>query len=104
MGIPACGLGDRGHHYPAQLSGGQRQRVAIARALAADPAVVLADEPTAALDSHSGANVVSLFRRLADDGRAIVIVTHDSRILDRGDRIVEMEDGRVVDPAHRRHP
>ena len=98
------GLGDRGHHYPAQLSGGQRQRVAIARALAADPAVVLADEPTAALDSHSGANVVSLFRRLADDGRAIVIVTHDSRILDRGDRIVEMEDGRVVDPAHRRQP
>lgn len=90
------GLADRADHYPAQLSGGQRQRVAIARALAADPAVVLADEPTAALDSHSGAKVIGLFRRLADQGRAVVIVTHDNRILKSGDRIVKMEDGLVV--------
>lgn len=90
------GLGDRVHHYPAQLSGGQKQRVAIARALAADPAVVLADEPTAALDSHSGAKVIALFRALADQGRAVVVVTHDNRILGAGDRIVRMEDGLVV--------
>lgn len=90
------GLADRADHFPAQLSGGQRQRVAIARALAADPEVVLADEPTAALDSHSGAKVIGLFRRLADQGRAVVIVTHDNRILKSGDRIVKMEDGVVV--------
>ena len=82
------------------VTGGQKQRVAIARALAADPAVVLADEPTAALDSHGGAKVVGLFRRLADQGRAVVIVTHDSRILGAGDRIVEMEDGVVVPGTH----
>ncbi len=94
------GLGDRAHSYPAQMSGGQKQRVAIARALAADPVVVLADEPTAALDSHSGAKVVALFRRLADQGRAVVIVTHDNRILGSGDRIVEMEDGVIVPRTH----
>ncbi|HWB79178.1 MAG TPA: ABC transporter ATP-binding protein [Nannocystaceae bacterium] len=90
------GLGDRVGSYPAQLSGGQKQRVAIARALAPDPAVILADEPTAALDSTSGAKVIALFRRLADQGRAVVIVTHDNRILGAGDRIVKMEDGMMV--------
>ncbi len=90
------GLGDRCGSYPAQLSGGQKQRVAIARALAADPALILADEPTAALDSQSGAKVIALFRRLADEGRAVVIVTHDNRILGAGDRIVKMEDGLMV--------
>jgi putative ABC transport system ATP-binding protein len=94
------GLGDRANSYPSQLSGGQKQRVAIARALASDPALVLADEPTAALDSTSGAKVVALFRRLADEGRAVVIVTHDNRILGAGDRIVEMEDGVMITPQH----
>jgi putative ABC transport system ATP-binding protein len=98
--LAEVGLGDRAHSYPAQMSGGQKQRVAIARALAADPAVILADEPTAALDSTSGAKVVSLFRRLADQGRAVVIVTHDNRILGSGDRIIEMEDGLVVPGTH----
>jgi putative ABC transport system ATP-binding protein len=93
------GLGDRTGSYPTQLSGGQKQRVAIARALASDPALILADEPTAALDSTSGAKVVALFRRLADEGRAVVIVTHDNRILGAGDRIVKMEDGAIVPPA-----
>lgn len=94
------GLADKAGSFPSQMSGGQKQRVAIARALAADPAVVLADEPTAALDSTSGAKVVALFRKLADQGRAVVIVTHDSRILGAGDRIVEMEDGVIVPGSH----
>lgn len=98
--LAEVGLAEKAGSFPAQMSGGQKQRVAIARALAADPAVVLADEPTAALDSHSGAKVVGLFRRLADQGRAVVIVTHDSRILSAGDRIVEMEDGVVVPGTH----
>jgi putative ABC transport system ATP-binding protein len=98
--LAQVGLGDKTESHPAKMSGGQKQRVAIARALAADPAVILADEPTAALDSHSGANVVALLRGLADAGRAVVIVTHDSRILHAGDRIIEMEDGRIVPGQH----
>ncbi|HEY6876387.1 MAG TPA: ABC transporter ATP-binding protein [Polyangiales bacterium] len=90
------GLLQHADRYPSELSGGQQQRVAIARALAADPQLILADEPTAALDSQAGANVVALFRKLADQGRAVVIVTHDVRILDRADRIIRMADGRVV--------
>jgi putative ABC transport system ATP-binding protein len=83
--------------FPADLSGGQKQRVAVARALAGGPAVILADEPTAALDSHSGRNVMSLMRDLAHkNGRGVVVVTHDSRVLEFGDRIVRMEDGRIV--------
>lgn len=84
--------------FPADLSGGQKQRVAVARALAGGPAVILADEPTAALDSHSGKNVMGILRDLAHThGRAVVIVTHDSRVLEFGDRIVHMEDGRIVE-------
>ncbi len=83
--------------FPADLSGGQKQRVAVARALAGGPAVILADEPTAALDSHSGRNVMAILRGLAHEhGRAVVVVTHDSRVLEFGDRIVRMEDGRIV--------
>jgi putative ABC transport system ATP-binding protein len=95
--LASVGLADRADRFPSQLSGGQKQRVAIARALAADPQVILADEPTAALDSQSGAKVISLFRELANQGRAVVIVTHDNRILHHGDRIVKMEDGRIID-------
>jgi putative ABC transport system ATP-binding protein len=83
--------------FPADLSGGQKQRVAVARALAGGPAVILADEPTAALDSHSGRKVMSLMRDLAHKNRrGVVVVTHDSRVLEFGDRIVRMEDGRIV--------
>ena len=83
--------------FPADLSGGQKQRVAVARALAGGPAVILADEPTAALDSHSGRNVMAILRDLAhENGRGVVVVTHDSRVLEFGDRIVRMEDGRIV--------
>ena len=98
--LAQVGLADRAEHFPGKLSGGQKQRVAIARALAADPAIVLADEPTAALDSESGAKVIALLRCLADhDGRAVVIVTHDNRITQFADRIIHLEDGHIVAPA-----
>ena len=94
------GLGERVHYYPEKLSGGQKQRVAIARALAPSPRLLLADEPTAALDKTSGRDVVDLFRQLADShGAAIVMVTHDNKILDIADRVVNLEDGRLVASA-----
>ncbi len=100
------GLADRVDHMPDQLSGGQQQRVAIARALAVQPAVVLADEPTAALDSTRSRDVMQLFRRVAHDrGAAVVVVTHDHRTLDAFDTVHEMEDGRLFPhrPAHADH-
>src|SRR5262249_34469489 len=91
------GLEQKGNSYPADLSGGQKQRVAIARALAGNPPIVLADEPTAALDSTSGKNVIELLQKLAHEHRrAVVMVTHDPRVLSYGDRIIHLEDGRVV--------
>ena len=90
------GLGHRIHYKPKSLSGGQKQRVAIARGLVHQPKLVLADEPTAALDEQSGREVVTLFQELArDEGVTIIIVTHDNRILDVADRIVNMVDGRI---------
>ena len=92
------GLAERQHYFPEKLSGGQKQRVAIARALAPSPRLLLADEPTAALDKTSGRDVVDLFRQLADDnGAAIVMVTHDNKILDIADRIVTLECGQLVE-------
>ena len=92
------GLGERINYIPAKLSGGQKQRVAIARALAASPQLLLADEPTAALDKNSGRDVVDLFRNLArEHGTAIVMVTHDNKILDIADRIVKLEQGSLVE-------
>lgn len=96
--LVAVGLEDHINKYPEQLSGGQKQRVAIARALAAHPKLVLADEPTAALDSKSGRNVVEILQKLArEQGCSILLVTHDDRILDIADRIVTMEDGRLTE-------
>ncbi|AFZ34950.1 ABC exporter ATP-binding subunit, DevA family [Stanieria cyanosphaera PCC 7437] len=95
--LEAVGLGDRVDYYPHDLSGGQKQRVAIARALVSHPKLVLADEPTAALDSKSGRDVVDLMQKLAkEQGCTILIVTHDNRILDVADRIIELEDGRIT--------
>lgn len=95
--LEAVGLGNRLDYYPDNLSGGQKQRVAIARALVSHPKLVLADEPTAALDSKSGRDVVEIMQRLAkDSGCTILLVTHDNRILDIADRIVHMEDGRLA--------
>ena len=96
--LRAVGLGDELHKLPHDLSGGQKQRVAIARALAAHPRLLLADEPTAALDSQTGREVVELLRRLArDQGCAVLMVTHDPRILDIADRLVRMEDGLLLE-------
>jgi putative ABC transport system ATP-binding protein len=92
------GLGDQLGKLPHDLSGGQKQRVAIARALAAHPRLLLADEPTAALDSRSGREVVDLLRSLArEQDCAVLMVTHDPRILDVADRLLQMEDGRLWD-------
>ena len=94
--LEAVGLGQRIHYKAEQLSGGQRQRVAIARALAAEPSMLLADEPTASLDKHSGREVVDRMKKLAkDQGCTILLVTHDNRILDIADRIVHLEDGKL---------
>jgi len=95
--LEAVGLGERIYYKPDSLSGGQRQRVAVARALVNRPRMVLADEPTAALDKKSGRQVVSLLQKMAQvDGTAVIIVSHDNRILDVADRIVNLVDGRVV--------
>ena len=95
--LEQVGLGEKLESFPADLSGGQKQRVAVARALAGDPQIILADEPTAALDSHTGRNVIEMMRRLAHErGRAVVVVTHDSRVLDLADRIVRIEDGLIA--------
>ena len=92
--LEAVGLSNWSRSYPQELSGGQKQRVAIARALASHPKIVLADEPTAALDKQSGRDVVEIMQKLAkQQGSAILLVTHDNRILDVADRIIYMEDG-----------
>ncbi len=95
--LEQVGLGNRLNYYPDDLSGGQKQRVAIARALVSHPKIVLADEPTAALDKKSGRDVVNLMQTLAKEQNCtILLVTHDNRILDIADRIVYMEDGRLA--------
>lgn len=91
------GLSDRATYLPANLSGGQKQRVAVARALVSSPALVLADEPTAALDKDSAAEVVDLLKRMGQSrGTTTLLVTHDNRILDRADLILTLEDGRII--------
>jgi putative ABC transport system ATP-binding protein len=98
--LEQVGLGEYVNYYPENLSGGQKQRVAIARALVSHPKIVLADEPTAALDSKSGRDVVNLMQKLAkEQGCTILLVTHDNRILDVADRIVNMEDGYLTNSA-----
>jgi putative ABC transport system ATP-binding protein len=92
--LEQVGLGLHGNHKPGDLSGGQKQRVAIARALAADPQLIMADEPTASLDSHSGHTVIELLRQLAKEkGCTVLMVTHDPRIIDVADQIAYLEDG-----------
>lgn len=100
--LDAVGLADRAEYYPENLSGGQKQRVVIARALVSQPKLVLADEPTAALDSKSGRDVMDIMQRLAKEQHcAILLVTHDNRILDVADRITHMEDGRLTSDSAR---
>lgn len=97
--LEQVGLEQKYNSFPADLSGGQKQRIAIARALAGDPGIILADEPTAALDSHTGRTVMEMMSDLAHKrDRAVVIVTHDSRVLNFADRIVKIEDGTIASP------
>jgi putative ABC transport system ATP-binding protein len=95
--LDLLGLGDKATSVPGVLSGGQRQRLAIARALANQPTLVLADEPTGALDSTGGLEIMELFRRLHAEGQTILLVTHDERVAAAAQRIVPMRDGRMVD-------
>jgi polar amino acid transport system ATP-binding protein len=94
--LDAVGLGDKADSYPAQLSGGQQQRVAIARALAGQPALILADEPTGALDTHTGQEILALFNDLNREGATIVLVTHDHEVAAATKRTIEMRDGHIV--------
>jgi len=94
--LERLGLGDRLHHEPTELSGGQQQRVGIARALVTEPAILLADEPTGNLDSHSGAEVIELFDDLHAAGRTIILITHDADVAAVADRQIHLRDGRVA--------
>ena len=99
--LAQLGLGERIHYKPKALSGGQKQRVAIARALVNHPKIILADEPTAALDKDSGRDVVNLMRHLCEEeGSTVLMVTHDNRILDVADRIINLVDGRLESDTH----
>jgi macrolide transport system ATP-binding/permease protein len=99
--LDRVGLGDRGHHKPNELSGGQQQRVAIARALVRKPLVVLADEPTGNLDSHSGAEIMALLRELHAEGLTVVLVTHEPSIAAAADRTIRVHDGEIVEDIRR---
>ncbi len=95
--LERVGLGERTHHAPNELSGGQQQRVAIARALVNEPAILLADEPTGALDSKTGVEIMQLFQNLhKDSGQTVIVVTHDSYVARHTDRIIKISDGRII--------
>ncbi|MGE4284062.1 MAG: ABC transporter ATP-binding protein [Clostridia bacterium] len=95
--LERVGLSDRFHHKPSELSGGQQQRVAIARALSSKPSLILADEPTGALDSKSGAEVLNMMKELNAEGNAIVLITHDDHIASQAQRIIRIQDGMIVE-------
>ncbi|MBQ2741965.1 MAG: ATP-binding cassette domain-containing protein, partial [Oscillospiraceae bacterium] len=97
--LDRVGLADRVHHMPNQLSGGQQQRVSIARALAANPPVILADEPTGALDSKTGKDVMKFLMGLNDSGKTIILITHDNGIAECAKRIIRIHDGKIISDA-----
>jgi putative ABC transport system ATP-binding protein len=102
--LTLVGLGDRVHHKPTELSGGQQQRVSIARALSNDPAIILADEPTGALDSQTGLDVLKQLRKLNETGKTVVIITHDLDIAEMTDRKIILKDGKVASDEKVKHP
>jgi putative ABC transport system ATP-binding protein len=97
--LEKVGLGSRIHHLPNELSGGQRQRVAIARALVNNPKILLADEPTGALDSKTSEEIINLFRELNSQGVTVVIVTHDNNVANRCKRVLRMSDGKIIEDS-----
>lgn len=103
--LERVGLGDRTHHAPNELSGGQQQRVAIARALVNEPAILLADEPTGALDSKTGVEIMELFQNLhREERQTVILVTHDAYVARHTDRIIKLSDGRIVSDEVNPHP
>lgn len=94
--LAKVGLAGREHHIPSELSGGQRQRVAIARALSGRPAILLADEPTGALDSKTGVEIMALFHSLHEEGSTIIMVTHDHKVARQAKRVIQIEDGKIL--------
>jgi putative ABC transport system ATP-binding protein len=97
--LEKVGLSDRMYHYPNQMSGGQQQRVAIARAISTNPTILLADEPTGALDQKTGKQVMDLFHTLNEEGRTIIMITHDAKIAAHAKRIVRILDGNISEGA-----
>lgn len=95
--LEMVGLEKRMGHRPSQMSGGQQQRVAIARAIAARPPIILADEPTGNLDSHSGKDVMKIIHRLHEEGRTIILITHDNGIAEEAQRVVRIQDGKIIE-------
>ena len=95
--LERVGLGSRIHHLPAEMSGGQQQRVAVARAIAAKPPVILADEPTGNLDTKSKKEVMAILHELKDEGRTVIVITHDNEIAEEAERVIRIRDGKVVE-------
>ena len=103
--LERVGLGERAHHAPNELSGGQQQRVAIARALVNEPAILLADEPTGALDSKTGVEIMDLFQSLhKGSGQTVILVTHDTYVARHTDRIIKISDGKIVSDEVNQNP
>ena len=95
--LERVGLGSRINHLPAEMSGGQQQRVAVARAIAAKPPVILADEPTGNLDTKSTKEVMAILHELKDEGRTVIVITHDNEIAEEAERVIRIRDGKVVE-------
>ena len=102
--LKMVGLEKRMHHRPSQMSGGQQQRVAIARAIAAKPPIILADEPTGNLDSHSGKDVMKIIHQLHEEGRTIILITHDNGIAEEAQRVVRIQDGKIIEDYINENP